>query len=254
AIAAVFRRDGGTVYNPANYGDAPDALAAVRSRYPRPVDMGTMSGIAILTRSVVHFPDVEESQIPEHVQQVGRLLGFRSVVAVPMLRESEAVGALLVARRDPGWFSDPEVELLKTFGDQAVIAIENVRLFTELQARTADLTRSVDQLTALGAVGRAVSSSLDLDTVLTTTGLRAVELSGLDGGVIFEYDERAEEFVRRASTAALDAFADGQQGLRVRKGEGVVGRTAITLEPVQTSDITVRGAIRSRLREALIES
>src|SRR5262249_49861299 len=176
-IAAAFRSDGQTVSNRANYGEAPDLLAAVRSRYPRPVDMGTMPGIAILTRSVVHFPDIEESPMPEHVRQVGRLLGFRSVVAVPMLRELEAIGVLLVARREPGWFSGAEVELLKTFADQAVIAIENVRLFTELQARTADLTRSVEQLTALGEVGRAVSSTLELETVLTTIVSRAVQLT-----------------------------------------------------------------------------
>jgi GAF domain-containing protein len=73
-----------------------------------------------------------------------------------------------------------------------------VRLLTELQARTGELTRSVEQLTALGDVGRAVSSSLDLDVVLSTIVGRAVQLSGTDGGTIFEYDERAEEFRARA--------------------------------------------------------
>jgi signal transduction histidine kinase len=254
AVTAVFRTDGLTVYNPANYGDAPEALAAVRSRYPRPVDMGTMPGIAILTRSVVHFPDVEESTIPEHVRQVGRLLGFRSVVAVPMLREGEAVGALLVARHAPGWFSDAEVGLLKTFSDQAVIAIENVRLFKELETRTEELSRSVNQLTVLGEVGRAVSSSLDLETVLTTIVSRAVELSGLDGGVMFEYDEVAEEFVQRAQTETGGTLAEARRTNRIRKGEGVLGLTAITLESVQVPDITVPGAYTGRLRENLIES
>jgi signal transduction histidine kinase len=252
-VAAVFRSDGGTVYNPANYGDAPDALAAVRSRYPRPVDMGTTPGIAILTRSVVHFPDVEESPMPEQ-RQVGRLLGFRSVVAVPMMREGEAVGALLVARREAGWFSDAEVELLKTFGAQAVIAIENVRLFTELQARTVDLTRSVEKLTALGEVGRAVSSTLDLETVLTTIVSRAVELSGLDGGIVAEYEEATEEFVQRAASQTGNVLASVLRGIRYRKGEGAIGQTAITRQPVQVPDITVPGAYDSRVRASLIES
>jgi two-component system, NtrC family, sensor kinase len=83
------------------------------------------------------------------------------------------------------------VKLLKTFSDQAVIAIENVRLFKELQERTRQLSRSVEQLTALGKVGRAVSSTLDLETVLRTIVSRAVELSGPDGGVVFEYDDAA---------------------------------------------------------------
>jgi signal transduction histidine kinase/putative methionine-R-sulfoxide reductase with GAF domain len=198
--AAVFLTDGRMVYNPANYGSVPEALAAARARFPWPVGMDTTAGMAILTRSVVHVPDSEEPSALEIVRQVGQALGFRSVVTVPMLREGEAVGAILVARREAARSSDAELELLKTFADQAVIAIENVRLFKELEARTAALTRSVDQLTALGDVGRAVSSTLDLETVLTTIVSRAVQLSGLDAGVVFEYDADAEEFVQRAAT------------------------------------------------------
>jgi signal transduction histidine kinase len=151
-------------------------------------------------------------------------------------------------------FTESQVELLRTFADQAVIAIENVRLFTELQARTQELTRSVDQLTALGEVGRAVSSTLDLETVLTTIVSRAVELSGLDGGVVFEYDETAEEFVQRVATDIGGALAEARRTTRIRKGEGVLGRTAITLEPVQVPDIIVPGAYEGRLRENLVES
>jgi signal transduction histidine kinase len=254
ANAAVFRTDGRMVYHPANYGGSPEALAAVRARYPRPLDMDSPPGIAILTRSVVQVPDIEDPSAVEFVRQVGRLLGFRSVVTVPMLRQGEAVGAIVVARREPGPFSDAEVELLKTFADQAVIAIENVRLFNELQARTQDLTRSVEQLRALSEVGRAVSSTLDLETVLRTIVSRAVQLSGLDGGVVFEYDEGAGEFIRRAATETGGALAEVRRTTRIPKGEGVLGRTAITLEPVQVSDITVPGAYESRLRDNLIES
>jgi signal transduction histidine kinase len=135
-----------------------------------------------------------------------------------------------------------------------VIAIENARLLTELQARTRELSRSVEQLTALGEVGRAVGSSLDLETVLTTIVSRAVELSGLDGGVVFEYDEVAEEFVQRAQTETGDALAEVRRTNRIRRGEGVLGRTAITLESVQVPDITMPGAYAGRLRENLIES
>ncbi len=254
AIAGVFVTDGRTVYHSANYGSSPEALAGARARYPRPVDEETMPGLAILTRAVVHVPDSEEASASEHVRQVGRLLGFRSVVSVPMLREDEAVGAIAVSRREPGRFSDAEVELLKTFADQAVIAVENVRLFKQLEARTSALTRSVEQLTALGEVGRAVSSTLDLETVLTTIVSRAVQLSELDGGVVFEYDEAPEEFVHRVATETGGALAEARRATRVRKGEGVVGRTAITLEPAQVPDITVPGAYESRLRENLITS
>src|SRR5262249_61626438 len=161
--------------------------------------METTPGVAILTRSVVHVPGAEASSTIEHVRQTGRLLGVRSVIAVPMLREGGAVGALAITRRAAVGFSNAEVELLQTFADQAAIAIENARLLSELQARTHELTRSVEQLTALGDVGRAVSSSLDLDTVLNTIVGRAVQLAGTDGGTIFEYDEAAEEFTARAT-------------------------------------------------------
>jgi signal transduction histidine kinase len=210
--------------------------------------------MAILTRAVVHVPDTEDPSVPEHVRQVGREMGFRSVLTVPMLREGEAVGAVTANRGGPRPFSDAEVELLKTFADQALIAVENVRLFRELEARTGALARSVEQLTALGEVGRAVSSTLDLETVLTTIVARAVQLSALDGGVVFEYDAAAEEFVQRAAIDPAGVLAEARRTVRIGKGEGVVGRTAVTLGPAQVPDITVPGTYEGRLRDTLIES
>ena len=437
ANAGVFLTDGRTLDLPANYGSSsPEALATIRAQYPRPVDQETTAGVAILTRSVIHVPDIEAPSAAEvYTRRVGRLLGVRSMVAVPMMRKGEVVGAINLSRQEPGRFSDMEVELLKTFADQAVIAIENVRLFTELQAsnrdltkaldkqtatsdilrvisqsqtdvqpvfdaivssavrllraytgtltriagdqielaaltstdeiadattralfprslhteglhvrairdrapfnvvdfetdprwsevlrartrargyrswavvpllqhdavigtiavtrrepggftddeiallqtfadqaviaienarlltelqaRTQELSRSVEQLTALGEVGRAVSSTLDLETVLTTIVSRAVELSGLDGGIVSEYEEATDEFVQRAASQAVSALAMTLRGTRYRRGEGAIGRTAITRQPVQVPDITVPGAYDSRARANLIES
>jgi len=186
--------------------------------------------------------------------QLARQHGIRSAAAAPMLRDGLAIGAIFLRKTETGGFTPRQIELLETFADQAVIAIENVRLFTELQTRTAELTQSVEKLTALGEVGRAVSSTLDLETVLTTIVSRAVELSGLDGGVVFEYDEGAEEFVHRAATETGGTLAEARRTTRVQRGEGVVGQTAITLEPAQVPDITEPGAYDSRLRENLVES
>jgi signal transduction histidine kinase len=127
-------------------------------------------------------------------------------------------------------------------------------LFKELEARTAELTRSVGELTALGEISQVLSSTLDLETVLTTIVSRAVQLSGVDGGVVFEYDNGTEEFVHRAATETGGALAEARRATRVRKGEGVVGRTAITLEPVQVPDITGPGAYVGANRKNLIES
>src|SRR5215470_10570484 len=105
-----------------------------------------------------------------------------------MLREGTPIGVIVIWGDEVQPFTDKQINLVETFADQAVIAIENTRLLGELRARTGELTRSVEQLTALGEVGRAISSTLDLETVLTAIVSRAVQLSGLDGGVVFEYD------------------------------------------------------------------
>jgi signal transduction histidine kinase len=214
-----------------------------------------LGGRAILTRTIQQVEDVEASaSLPDRSLSIARAAGFRSNLVVPMLRGSEALGVISVARRDPGPFSDAQAELLKTFADQAVIAIENARLFNELQARTGELTRSVEKLTALGEVGGAVSSTLDLGTVLTTIVSRAVELSRLDGGLVSEYDEIAEEFVQRATAEIGVVLPEALREVRYRKGEGAIGQTAITREPVQIADITVPGVYESRVRQSLIES
>jgi GAF domain-containing protein len=103
--------------------------------------MDTTSGMAILRRAIVHVPDIEDPSTHAFVRQSGRLLGFRSVVAVPMLRDGEPVGTINVTRREAGRFSDAEVTLLQTFADQAVIAVDNggglltARLHTEAQPK-----------------------------------------------------------------------------------------------------------------------
>ena len=250
----VFRCEGDFVRLAAARGGRPGSSEAVmdRLRTPgRPPERG-MVGRTMSTREVQQIVDVEtDSSWGPEVRENARERGWRSTVQVPLLRGDEVVGVIGVTRAEPGGFSPAEIALLRTFADQAVIAVENTRLLAELQARTAELQRSVSQLTALGEVGQAVSSSLDLETVLTTIVSRAVELSGLDGGTVFEYNETAEEFVQRATTGTARVLA-GRAG--VRKGEGVVGQTAATLEPVQVPDIRVAGAYESRVREALLEA
>src|SRR5262249_51124885 len=146
-----------------------------------------------------------------------------------------------------------EIALLQTFTDQAVIAIQDTRLLGELQARTQELTRSVDELTALSEVGRAVSSTLDLDTVLNTIVSRAIQLSGTDGGSVYEYDETTEEFSLRTSRNLPQAYVEQVRDTRPRKGEGAVGRVAQTWEPVQIADISDATAYESRVRNMLMQ-
>ena len=169
-----------------------------------------------------------------------------------MLREGTPIGVIVVGRAEPGPFSDSEIELLKTFADQAVIAVENVRLFKELQARTSELTRSVDQLTALGEISQAVSSTLDVETVLQTIVSRASQLAGADGCAIYEYDDATEAFHIRA-THNLDPVLVGRlRASPLRKGEGTMGRAAETREPIQVADIAAPGAYESHVRDTLL--
>jgi signal transduction histidine kinase len=149
-------------------------------------------------------------------------------------------------------FSARQIALLETFANQAVIAIENVRLFQELRARTAELTRSVAQLMALGEVSRAVSSTLDVEAVLDTIVSRASQLAGAAGCSIYEYDESSEQFHLRATHNLDAAFVEAIRGVPLRKGEGLMGRATEAREPVQVPDITQPEAYQSGAREALV--
>src|SRR5262249_5030857 len=248
---SIFRLDGDVLRLGAYHGP----LSSHQLSLEISVVRGFVIGRSILDREAVHVADLqaETEEFPEG-SAVARRLGFHTLLCVPLLREGAAIGAIGLRRIDVSPFTDKQIALAKTFADQAVIAVENVRMFTELQGKTDELTQSVEQLTALGEVGQAISSTLDLETVLNTIVSRAVQLSGLDGGVVFEYDDTAEEFVPRAMTETSGALAEARRTTRIRKGEGVLGRTAITLEPVQVPDIALPGAYEGRLREILIDS
>src|SRR5262249_11613392 len=229
--AAVFRVESGVIYHPANYGGDPGALAAVRARYPRRVDTQTMPGMIVLARSVVQIPDSEEVGLPDHVRQVGRTLGFRSVLGVPMLREGEAVGVILVTRRESGRFSEREVELLKTFADQAVIAIENVRLFKELEARNRDLTATGDILRVIA------SSPTDLQPVFDTIAERSMRLCEAAFGWVLTFDG---EFLHLHSIANVSP--EGTDALRgvfpmAPRRSTAAGRAVLTGDVVHIPDI-----------------
>ena len=131
-------------------------------------------------------------------------------------------------------FSERQIKLIETFAAQAVIAIENVRLFKELDERTNELTRSVDELKALGEVGQAVSSTLDLETVLTSIVSHAVQLSGTEGGAIYEYDEAVGRVSPARHHQMEEEFINALAGESTRLGGGVVGRAATSREPVQS--------------------
>ena len=255
--ATVYRYDGELMSLAAARGGLPGSSDAMvgRLQAPHRPNEGALPGRAMLTKSVQHVADVEsDPSWGRELRQIAGERGFRSNLAVPMLRGTETVGAIGVTRAQPGGFSPAEIALLKTFADQAVIAVENARLLAELQTRTHELIRSVDQLTALGDVGRALSSTLDMDAVLQTIVTRASQLAGTDGCSVFEYDETTEAFHLRATHNLDEEVVALARQTPTRKGEGVQGRMAVTRGPVQVPDIAEEDAYRGPLRDILLRT
>ena len=244
--------DGALLHMTAFHNVNPEGVEALRRRFPAPADRGSAMGRAIAARAVVQIPDVLDDPAYAFKGELSTM-GFRSLVVVPMLRQGQPIGAIAAGRPERGPFPEQQIELLKTFAEQAVIAIENVRLFNELQARTADLMRSVGELRALGEVGQALSSTLDVDVVLDTIVSRANDLVGADGCTIFEYDEASGLFHLRATRHLQPQLVELMRGLPLRKGQGILGQLGTDREAVQVPDITAP-SYASPIKDALIDA
>jgi signal transduction histidine kinase len=234
----------------------PTADAQARATFPVALATAGVAAHVVQTRRHHVVADIEtDPLVTPRLRETAPLRGFRSMLLVPMLRHEQVVGIIAVTRPAPGGFSDDEVSLLQTFADQAVIAIENGRLFQELQARTADLTRSVGELQALGQVGRTLSATLDLPTVLTTIVTRAVELAGASAGMMFEFEEREAIFRLRAAHDMDQRLIDLQHADPIRLGEGAVGQAGQTRTPVQIEDLRLAPhyTARHQVRQTLID-
>jgi GAF domain-containing protein len=138
----VFRYDGSLIHFVAHYGWGEDQLAAVHRVFPLPPGRGSITARAIMTREVAHVADFTAD--PDFTHPSLGQGGFNTTLSVPMLRDGEPIGAITITRTEKELFGDEQVDLLKTFADQAVIAIENVRLFNELNACTRDLEESLE--------------------------------------------------------------------------------------------------------------
>ncbi|MBI4611443.1 MAG: GAF domain-containing protein [Candidatus Rokubacteria bacterium] len=240
--AAVFLREDDATRLVAHYGPIPYRQEV------RPLVRGRTLGRAILDARPVHVHDLLEAEDFPEGREFARRMGFRTTLAVPLMREGVAIGGIGLRRTEVQPFTQKQIALLQTFADQAVIAIENVRLFQELQARTRELARSVEELKALGEVGQAVSSTLDLETVLTSIVNRADQLCGTDGGAVYEYDESMRAFHLCVTQKLEEELVEAFRATPIRLGEGAVGRAGMARQPVQIPDILQAGAYEERLR------
>jgi signal transduction histidine kinase/CheY-like chemotaxis protein/HPt (histidine-containing phosphotransfer) domain-containing protein len=249
----ILRFDGAMLRVVATHNVSPERRAFVESHPTLPGRYSVSGRVAIEKRSV-HVHDIQAD--PEYTYPVdqGDAKPARTVLGVPMLRADELLGVIIIFRFEVRPFTDSQIALLETFADQAAIAIENARLLTALQARTDQLTRSVEELKALGEVGQALNSTLELETVLRTIASRANQLAGTDSCSVYEYDEQREEFHLLASNNLAEEVVAVARRSPIRRGEGVAGRMAVTLEPVQVADIAQQGAYQGPLRDVLLRA
>ncbi len=194
-----------------------------------------LGGRAILDRAVVHIPDVLSD--PEYSREFALAGGWRAVLAVPLLHDGNPAGAITVGKTDPAAFSEQQVQLLKTFADQAVIAIENVRLFDEVQAKTRDLTESLQQQTATADVLKVINrSTFDLPAVLQTLVESAARLCDADNTNITR--EKNGVFYRAEAYGFSPEFQEYVKDVPIQAGKGsAFGRALLEGRVVHIPDV-----------------
>ena len=261
ADMATIARQKGSAYHYATVYNFPPGLEEYLKRVPHEPGRGSVIGRTLLEGRTVQIPDVLVD--PEYKRlDVQQKAGFRTTLGVPLLREGSPIGVVNLLRRTVQPFTEKQIELVTTFADQAVIAIENARLFEEVQARTRELTQSVEELRALGEVTQAVNSTLDLQTVLDTIVAKAAQISGTEAGAIYVLDERQREFQLSATFGMSDELIAAVRNMHAEVSEAV-GLATETHEPEQVadlrdlpstpvSDVILRAGYRARLLVPLL--
>jgi GAF domain-containing protein len=240
-FGTMYLKEGNAFRTVAMHG-APEAYVEARMREPV-FHPGPETGLAraVETKQIVHIADVTtegayRDRDPLRVAAV-ELGGVRSHVSVPLLKENELIGVISIYRQEVRPFTDKQIDLLKNFAAQAVIAIENTRLLKELRQRTSDLTESLEQQTATSKVLEVISrSAFDLQAVFETVAESTVRLCGADRAFIFRFDR---ELLRLAATSnAPQALKDFISQNPIRPGrDSASGRAALERRTIHILDV-----------------
>ena len=224
---SIFRVDGDRLAFVAHRGP----IAQSHGDFSLPLVRGTVGGRSMLESRTIQVADLqnEDREFPDAVENARRF-GFRTILSVPLLREGIAIGGIQLRRTEVQLFTDQKIALLQTFASQAVIAIENVRLFRELEARNRDLTEALDQQTATSEILRVISSSpTDLQPVMEALVASAAELCQAQNAQIFRAEDRTMRLVARHGPVRSTLIA-GQARLITRgsvSGRTIVDRTML---------------------------
>jgi signal transduction histidine kinase len=209
---------------------SPAADAALRASFPASRDGAPVAWHVVRTQEPYVVTDLEGDP---HIRQTASLRGYRSMLCMPMVREGRTVGVLSVTRQAAGGFTGDEIALLQTFADQAVIAIENVRLFTELEARNAALAESLDQQTATSDILRVISGSLaDVQPVFDAIARNATRLSDAMFSAVVHLEGGRFHLVSR------DHVPTEVERLFPIEPRGLIGQMLETCAPVFSEDVT----------------
>jgi signal transduction histidine kinase len=232
--ALIYRNDGNVYSLIASYGLSPK----FREQTSIYAGRGTLVGKVALEGRTMHVADISTDPDYDHetMAEIGE--GVRTMLGVPMQREGMLIGVVALARGRVELFTHKQIELVTTFADQAVIAIENARLFEEVQQRTRELSRSVAELKALSEVSKAVNASLDPQTVLNTILAHACGISDSDGGAIYVFDEARSAFVLEAGRNMSDELIAAVRAHPIRLGDALVGECAERREAVQIENLS----------------
>ncbi len=210
---------------------------------PYPPHSGSLEERLVLGDEFVHVPDVAvmEARPDNPISRAAvDLTAVRTVLLLPLRKDGTLLGYISAHRKEVRPFTDKQIALLQNFAAQAVIAMENARLLGELRERTDDLARSVEELKVLGEVGQAVSSTLDLHSVLVTILNRSITLAGADAGVIFRYS-RAERAFRFVEAVGWDeATVNHVRDLNVEETVTALGQAVANRAPLQIPDLLQR--------------
>jgi GAF domain-containing protein/CheY-like chemotaxis protein len=232
----VMRLDGGLFRFAGCHGLSAEGLDVFQRMLPRPADEDTVSGRAVVRRAVAQVADVRLER-GYAGSDLARVVDYRSIVAVPLLRNRDPIGVIAVARAVAGPFPERQIALLQTFAEQAVIAIGNVRLFDEVQARTRELTESLEQQTATSEVLQIISTSQgELEPVFQAMLENAVRICGAEFGNLALYDGR--DMRMAAMHNAPPAFEELRRREPVIPTESVMGRVIATKEVAHMADLT----------------